>query len=244
MESLDPEAPEIKTNPFRELVGSLLYCAVTVRKDILCADNRVSRFNSRPTGQAWTAAKRVLRYLKGTANQGLVHGAINNRELYLDELVGWADADYAGDVKTRRSTTGGVLQIMGSTIYCRSALQKSVATSTMEAEYMSLCDLTKEVVWTLNILADMGVRWRNGTQPVPIREDNQACIATLTNPGANHTRSKHIDIKYHFTREHLVNGLIRVEYCPTEDMVADICTKPLNSIKHEKCKRLLSIFAN
>ena len=134
----------------------------------------------------------MLRYLKGTANQGLVLGAINNRELYLDELVGWADADYAGDVKTRRSTTGGVLQIMGSTIYCRSALQKSVATSTMEAEYMSLCDLTKEVVWTLNILADMGVRWRNGTQPVLIREDNQACIATLTNPGANHTRSNSV----------------------------------------------------
>ena len=240
-EALDPEAPELKGVPFRELVGSVLYAAVTTRKDILCSVVRVSRFNSRPTIQAWTAAKRILRYLKGTTQYALVLGCVNAQELHLDELVGWADADYAGDLKTRRSTTGGVIQLMGSTLYCRSTLQRSVATSTTEAEYMSICDLAKELKWLMNMLTDMGVTWRAQPRPVPVYEDNQSCIALLKNPGVNHSRSKHVDVKYHFTREQMVNNSLDVIYCPTEDMVADICTKPLPPAKHQKLSALIGM---
>ena len=148
---------------------------------------RVSRFNFKPTVQAWTAAKRILRYLnsKGTTQYALVLGCVNAQELHLDELVGWADADYAGDLKTRRSTTGGVIQLMGSTLYCRSTLQRSVATSTTEAEYMAICDLAKGLKWLMNMhmLTDMGVTWRAQPRPVPVYEDNQSCIGGNENKG-------------------------------------------------------------
>ena len=240
---LDPEAQEIKDVPFRELVGSLLYAAITTRKDILCDVVRVSRFNARPTTQAWTAAKRILHYLKGTAHHSLLLGCVTARELCLDELAAWADADYAGDLKTRSSTTGGVIQLLGSTLYCRSTLQRSVATSTTEAEYMAICDLAKELMWLIKILQDMGVPWRAQPRPVPVYEDNQSCIALLKNPGANHSRPKHVDVKYHFTREQMANNTLDIIYCPTEDMVADICTKPLPSARHQKLAALLGVVA-
>ena len=130
---------------------------------------------------------------------------------------------------------------MGSTLYCRSTLQRSVATSTTEAEYMAICDLAKELKWLMNMLTDMGVTWRAQPRPVPVYEDNQSCIALLKNPGVNHSRSKHVDVKYHFTREQMVNNSLDVIYCPTEDMVADICTKPLPPAKHQKLSALIGM---
>ena len=106
---------------------------------------------------------------------------------------------------------------------------------------MAICDLAKEIKWMLNMLTDMGVTWQAQARPVPVYEDNQSCIALLKNPGAIHTRSKHVDVKYHYTREKMLNNTLDVIYCPTENMLADICTKPLPPARHHQLTARLGV---
>ena len=142
---------------FRELVGTLLYPAVKTRPDIQNAVSRAARYCTRPTAQAWTALKRILRYLKGTKDMALRLGGVRVEDrCFLDTLEAYVDADYAGDVETRRSTAGGVVTFCGTVIAWFSKLQRSVALSTAEAELMALCDQTKEVIWLRRLLADLG----------------------------------------------------------------------------------------
>ena len=108
--------------------------------------------------------------------------------------------------------------------------QPTVALSTAEAEYMAASQATKEVLWLKQLLGELGFVQ---SQPVPIRSDNQGCIALTKNP-AYHSRTKHIDIRHHFIRDSVEVGDIELRYCVTDDMTADVLTKALAREKHEK----------
>jgi hypothetical protein len=179
---------------------------------------------SRPTEAHWAAAKGILRYLLGTSEKGLVFAPSRVG------LIGYTDADYAGDIHTRRSTTGHVFVLNSAAISWSSRLQVTVAASTAEAEYMAAASSVKEALWLRTLLSEL----RLISGPVPIMTDNQACLALLKNPLTSQ-RAKHIDVQYHFARERVVRNEVSFEYIPTSEMVADCMTKALPRPKFLFC---------
>jgi hypothetical protein len=182
----------------------------------------------------WTAALGVLRYLAATQD----HGILYEPSYDSDKIKGYADADYAGDIDTRRSTTGYVFILNGGAISWSSRLQPTVAVSTAEAEYMAAAFAVKEALWLRKLLMDLG----KGSEPIRIYGDNQSALKLIKHPIAS-LRSKHIDIVYHFTRERAARGEVKFEYIQTDDMVADIMTKPLPENKIEKFRNAMGVKA-
>jgi hypothetical protein len=209
---------------YAELVGSLLYLSVCTRPDIAQAVGALSRFMSQPTMQHWLAAKGVLRYLNGTIHTGITYGRV------VAPLVGYCDADFAGDLDTRRSTTGYVFVLNGGAISWSSRRQPTVAVSTAEAEYMAAAHAIKEALWLRKLFADL----RMPVSAIDLRSDNQAAIALLKNPIASN-RSKHIDVLHHFARERVIRGEISISYCSTQQQLADCLTKPVGEAKFLVC---------
>jgi hypothetical protein len=225
----DEENPLDTTKfPYSELVGSLLYLTVCTRPDIAQAVGCLSRYMATPAVSHWTAALGVLRYLATTQDFGLKFSG--------GGFHGYADADYAGDVDTRRSTTGYVFILNGGAISWSSRLQPTVAVSTAEAEYMAAAFAVKEALWLRKLMADFGF----GTQPVKIYGDNQSALKLIKHPIAS-LRSKHIDVIYHFARERAARGEVKFEYIKTDDMIADIMTKPLPEGKLEKFREAMGV---
>ena len=171
----------------------------------------------------WAALKRILRYLVGTVSLGLQFDGSQSIE-----LTGFSDADWAGDIDTRRSTTGYVFNIGGAPISWSSRRQQTTALSTMEAEYMALAAAVQEAVWLRRLLGEFGLQ--KESRATCIQEDNQACIKFAKDP-KDHSRAKHVDIKYHFVREMVDVEEISVVYCPTDLMVADLLTKSIPAIQ-------------
>lgn len=203
---------------YQSLVGSLMYLATCTRPDIAYAVGTLARFSSNPNTTHWTAAKRVLRYLKGTSNLGIVFKGEES-----GNCMGYSDADWAGDREDRKSTSGYLFQIAGGPVSWKSKKQDTVALSTAEAEYMALSCAAQESIWMRRLNSELG----NPPQgPTIILEDNQSAIAMAKNPQF-HGRAKHIDIRHHFVREQVSDGTIELKYCPTREMVADILTKGL-----------------
>ena len=222
---------EIDTTLFRQIIGSLMYLMIGTRPDLAAAVSIISQYASNPTDEHLRAAKRVLRYLRGTSNYKLRLGLGSESKDQVQNLrlSGYSDANWGNDVETRRSTSGYVFYLNDGLISWSSKKQGTVALSTTEAEYMALAHTTKEAMWLRTLLSELG--FDQGTTIV--YEDNQSCIAMAKNP-VHHARSKHIDIQHHFVREKVESGDIEVVYLPTEDMVADALTKPLPHPKFGK----------
>jgi hypothetical protein len=165
------------------------------------------------------AVKRIFRYLQGTLQMKLQFGATPS-----NEVLGYCDADWGGDLEDRRSTTGFVFMIGGGAISWSSKRQPTIALSTTEAEYMANTQATKEAIWITKLMMDLGYMEK---KMMVIRCDNQGAISLTKNP-THHARTKHIDVQHHFVRERVENGEVRFECCPTEHMVADVLTKALS----------------
>jgi hypothetical protein len=203
--------------PYRELIGALLYLSAT-RPDISAAVSELSSHLEHPTNTHWQAAKRVLRYLAGTVDSGVAYNYTNTKQL---TLLAFSDSDWATCHKTRKSRTGYVVYTNAGPISWKSKLQPTVAVSTCEAEYLALVETIKELMWLKQLLTEMGVVI---TQPIKIFVDNQAAIALASHP-SQHCRTKHIDIRHHFIREHISNHTVELYYVDTKENVADLLTK-------------------
>ena len=140
-----------------------------------------------------------------------------------DEVVGYSDADWAGDQDSRRATSGNVFVLSSGAITWSSRKQTSVVLSTVEAEYNALCLGTQEVAWIRQLLDELDQKPVN---PTTMNEDNQGAISVAHNP-VNHKRTNHIDIKFHYVREAVLNNVIELVYCPTKEMLADVFTKAI-----------------
>lgn len=203
---------------YQSMVGSLLYAGIATRPDISHAVGAVSKFSSKPSEAHLTAVKRIFRYLKGTTDVSLKY-----RKFKSAQLIGYSDADYAGDLDDRHSTSGNVFLMCNGAVNWLSKKQPIVTLSTAEAEYVALSTATQEAVWLRKLLKDFG---ESQDQATMIMEDNQGTICIAKNP-IEHSRTKHIDVRYHYIREALHEKIIELNYCPTEEMIADILTKPL-----------------
>jgi len=216
---------------YQSLVGSLLYAAVATRPDIAQAVSAVAKFAAAPSEAHMTAARRILRYLKGTSNMGLVYSREGGN------LHAYSDADWAGDQDDRKSTTGNVVILAGAAISWLSKKQQSVALSTTGAEYIALSQCAQEIVWIRRLLQEIG----DGVMPpTKVFEDNQGAIQLARNPGSSR-RTRHIDIRFHFTREAMEEGVIDIVYCHTKDMTADLLTKPIPRQQFETLRGKLGI---
>ena len=212
--------------PYSQLVGSLLHLSNCTRPDIAHSVGVLAKYMSKPTTVHWGAALGVLRYLAGTTDHGVCFGGHK-----VDcELAGYCDADYAGDLDTRRSTTGYVFVLNGGAISWSSRRQQTVAASTAEAEYMAAAAATKEALWLRKLLADLHF----SVNTIVIRADNQGALQLLKNPITS-MRSKHIDVLYHFARERVERKEVVFEYVKTELNIADVLTKALPKGKHAFC---------
>jgi hypothetical protein len=222
------------TEPFREVVGCLMYLMVATRPDIAYAVGVLSRQVSNPTQRSWTQAKRVLKYLLYTKHLGLRITRCRTPDFTPSAYV---DADWGRDSDTARSTTGCVLFLGNAPIIWASRMQKCVALSSTESEYIALSECVKEVLWVSRLLADLGLN----CPKISIFEDNAGCIKLAKNP-VFHKRTKHINIRYHFVREHVSDGSIELTWVPTSEMIADALTKPLAQPAFEdKRRRLLNM---
>ena len=219
---------------YQSMVGSLLHAARATRPDIAQAVGMVSKFNAEPTEAHLTAVKRIYRYLKGTVNLSLQYRAKGG------ELIGYSDSDWANDLDNRHSTTGNIFIMSGGAISWISQKQTTVALSTVEAEYVALGSATQEAIWLQRLMSDLNI---GQEKPTVIREDNQGAIAIAKHP-IGHKRTKHIDIKHHFIREAVHTGTIVLEYCPSNQMIADILTKPLPKPRFEQLRERLGLIIN
>lgn len=223
------EDPMPRNEEFQRLVGALLYIALNTRPDIAIAASILGRKVSCPTEADWTEAKRTLRYLYTTADIKLKLGNEGPLETYVD-------ADWAGDRKDRKSNTGFVFRL-GGPISWAARKQQCVTLSSTEAEYVALSEASRELLWLLKLMKDLGETVAN---PITVQEDNQSCIAMLRSEGGNN-RTKHIDTRYNFVKDLVSTGVMNVVYCPTGLMIADVLTKPLARVKLEQLRKKIGL---
>jgi hypothetical protein len=224
----DPLLQQDEITRYREIVGSLMYLVACTRVDLAVAVNQLSRCMVAPTKSHMTAAKHVLRYLKGTAGLGLRYerGADDKSNI----IDGYTDATWANVPKTSRSLSGYVFFLNQAAVSWKCSVQKVVSLSTAEAEYISLCEAVREAVYLRNLMQEMGLPQ---AKPTIVYEDNQPCIHLSWNPTTSN-RLKHIAMRFNFVREKLEAGVVDVQYCPTADNVADALTKILPKPMHLK----------
>ncbi|KAL0641292.1 hypothetical protein Bca4012_103186 [Brassica carinata] len=200
---------------YRKLVGKLIYLTIT-RPDICFAVNQVSQHMQVPKEHHWRMVERLLLYLNGTSSLGVWMGCNKSTE-----VVGYCDADWAGDRADRRSTTGYCTFIGGNLVTWKSKKQKVVSCSSAEAEYRAMLKLTNELVWIKGILKHLEIIQ---STPMTMHCDNQAAIHIATN-SVFHERTKHIEVDCHKVRQMIVLGVILPCYTRSEDQLADVFTK-------------------
>lgn len=216
--------------PYGTLIGKLMYLAVATRPDIAFGTNTLARFISNPNLTHWQAAKGLVRYLAHTVNRGITFRGSDVA------LIGYCDADYAGDLDTRKSTTGYVFTLNGGAVSWNSKRQPTVAASTTEAEYMSAASAVKEGLWLRKLCASLDIP----VSTVEIKCDNQSAIKLVKNPIFS-VRSKHIDVAHHFARERVQSKEVAFTYVSTTDMAADMMTKVVPVSKHEACCKMIGV---
>ncbi|CAL2224604.1 unnamed protein product [Prunus armeniaca] len=217
LSSLDGE-PLSDPTEFHRLVGSLQYLTLT-RPDISFAVQHVAQFMSIPRTSHLTAAKRILRYLKGTLQLGLEFRSSSSPLA----LHAYSDADWAGCPDTRRSTSGYCIFLGPNLISWSAKKQPTVSRSSAESEYRSLAGVSAETVWISNLLHELHVP---ASRPITLYCDNLSATYMASNP-VFHARTKHIELDYHFVRELVLSGSHRVQFVPSIDQTADLFTKGL-----------------
>jgi phosphopantetheinyl transferase (holo-ACP synthase) len=217
---------------YQEMIGCLLYLTGCTRPDIAQSVGVLSRFMSAPTDVHVATAKQVIRYLAGTKTLGLKFSANGNT------LAGYCDADFAGDVDKRKSTSGHVFLMNNAAISWASKLQPTIAMSTCEAEFVAAAHAAKEALWLRTLLGDFtGI-----VKPVKLFVDNQGALKLIHHPHS-HQRTKHIDIAYRFIQDRVERGELLCEYIETAKMVADCITKAVPLGKLEENKKDMGLHA-
>lgn len=226
----DDMRAEMAKIPYASAVGSLMYAMVATRPDIAFAVGVVSRYMSNPGKKHWDAVKCILRYLKGTKDLCICFGKS------CKSVFGFTNADFAGHPDCRKSTLGYVFTFTGGTVSWISRLQKCVALSTTEAEYVAATEACKEALWLMRLVEELGIEAK-----IPVLHcDSQSAIMLARNP-VFHAKTKHIEVKYHFIRSVLEDKAIELVKVHTDDNSADLLTKSLPAERFAYCRQLMGM---
>jgi len=231
----DEKDKEALKFPYRQLVGALLWIARTCRPDIIYAVNKLGSHCNNPNTSHVIAAKRVLRYLKGTAKMGITFRKADNVILNAMSDADWAEEPEENDLPMR-STTGMLVYLLGiGPLVWMSSLQTTIAGSTAEAEYKAVGSVAKAVIGQRQLLKELGFAQ---VKPTTIHEDNQACIA-IAKAKFSGSKTRHIKLNHHLIREYIEDQDVQLEFCSTDKMIADIFTKALTPLVFIKLRDIL-----
>ncbi|KAL9431581.1 hypothetical protein AB3S75_026719 [Citrus x aurantiifolia] len=254
----------MKTVPYSSAVGRIMYFMVCTRPDIAHGVGVVSRFMGNPGREHWNAVKwllngkcplntltptpdmdqtvsrrsepssrTALRYLNDTSSHGILFGGSKAKICQVSWVV---DSDFAADIDKRRSITGHVFILNGGAVSWKASLQSVVALSTTEAEYIALTEAVKEAKWLSGLVSEFGLK----QDSVCIGCDSSSAIQLSKNP-KYHERTKHIDVRLHFIRDEIANGVVNVVKVPTLTNPADVLTKVVPAVKFRNSLNLISI---
>jgi hypothetical protein len=193
------------------------------RPNICFSVNTLSQFLVEPRHVHLMAAKHVMGYLKGTLDCGLNYDGDH------DLTSGYTDSNWAGSVSNKKSTSGCCFSLGSTMISWQSRKKSSIALITSKEEYIAACSTSCEAIWNRKLLTDL---FELGMEATAILCDNQSYIKMTTNP-VFHDRSKHIEIRYHYIRDMVHRGSLKLQYVSTDEQVADVLTKLLSRVKFE-----------
>lgn len=228
----DEQAKDMADVPYREAIGALLYLSTATRPDIAYAVNQAAKFCENPGRGHWKAVKRIFCYLRGTTHHGVTFRATDH-----PKLVAYSDADDAGDMDTRRSVSGYVVMYGGGAVSWKSKQQSSTSLSSCESELKALTLAAQEVMWFRQLIGEIGAP-SHGSEPTVIYEDNNGARDIAKNAKWS-SRTKHIARRHFFVQEQVSERTVVVSRCNTENMLADIFTKPIGKVKfRELCEKI------
>ncbi|XP_040367238.1 secreted RxLR effector protein 161-like [Rosa chinensis] len=202
------------------------------RPDLMYVISLISRFMGSPTELHMQAVKRVLKYLKGTVDLGILYKRNGN-----EQLEAYTDSDYAGDLDDQRSTSGYVFLLSTGAVSWSSKKQPVVTLSTTEAEFIAAASCVCQGIWMRRVLEKL-VHAHNGSTTMYC--DNSSTIKLSKNP-VLHGRSKHIDVRFHFLRDLTKDGTVELVHYNSHNQIADIMTKPLKLEVFKKLRELLGM---
>jgi len=226
----DEVGQQVGSTKYRRLIGSFLYLIVN-RPYIQFSVCLCARFQSNPKESHFKATKRILKYLKGITNVGLWYPSDSNVI-----LSGFSDFDYAGCKLDRKSTSGTCHLLGSSLISWNSKKQACVALSTAEVEYIATGHGCVQIIWLKHQLMDYGVK----LEKVPLDWDNTSAINLTKNP-IQHSKTKHIERKHHFIRDHVQKGEIEIKFVKTKNQLANLFTKPFARDRFIKLRTELGV---
>ncbi|XP_060969448.1 uncharacterized mitochondrial protein AtMg00810-like [Cannabis sativa] len=216
---------------YRSIVGALQYATVT-RPEIAYSISKVCQFMHQPLLSHWMAVKRILRYLAGTLDYGLLIKPAPDFS-----IEAFCDADWASDPDDRRSTTGYCIYFGKNLVHWKSQKQTTISRSSTEAEFRSLASVVTEVTWLQSLLQELHV----SSPGVPsIWCDNQSTVLLTANP-ILHARTKHIELDLYFVRDKVLQHQIQVKHVPSHAQLADCLTKPISSSLFSSIRSKLSV---
>ena len=208
--------------PYTKVIGSLMYAALSTWPDLAFAIQHLSQFITSYGAEHWTTIKRVLRYLKGSCDDGITF----TQDAGLDLKI-FIDSDYANRMDVL-SINSYMAILGGGAIAWSSKKQQTIASSTMEPEYMALTEGTKQLIWLRHFIRELGI---DQSQLMSLRSDNLGTI-TLSQDVTYHVHTKHINITYHFICEKVASHEAALTYVPMKENTADILTKGLKLHQH------------
>lgn len=227
------QCQKVDAGQYQSTIGELMWLGLTTRPDILHSVAKLAQRNKDPHSEHMVAVKHILRYLASTVDVKLHYQKCGQA------FTGFVDADWGGDRLDRKSYTGYVFFLSGGPVSWRSEKQQSVALSSTEAEYMALTTACKEAIALRRLIVEIGCG--DLKTPTVMHGDNLSAQHLAKNP-VHHSRTKHIDIRYHFIREVMKEGHVVLEYTSTNEMIADIMTKNLSKGKHNGFMKMLNLF--
>ena len=226
------ELDEIKKLPYHSLVGCLLYLSIGTHPDITYSVQKLSQYLDCYSYTHWNTAIRIVRYLSGTQQLRLCLGGTNQIS-----LLGFTDSDWANCLDTRRSVGGHAYTLGSGVVSWQARKQKTVAASSCEVEYTVAFEASKEGIWLCTLLNSIN---HATTEPTTICCDKNTAINLSEDP-ALHDHIKHINIKHHFLHEHVQSNEISLSYINTNDNIADIFTKALDTKKFNRFREFLGL---
>ena len=241
--------------PYREIVGGLLWCSLICRPDLAFAVNQVAKFNSDPRIQHWEALQRILLYAYQNKDWGIQYLGPKDVNQQYDPIINfgsWADANFSTDPDTSLSVSGNIdvmnlatkrekglsgslSRLANGPINWCSKTQDVVALSTQESEFYAAALSVQEAIAQTEMLEELGI---DTVKPRIIQEDNKACIWYSEHPGT-YEKTKHIRRKFHFVQQHVSDGTVKLEYCPSSENLADFFTKPLTIEQFEYFRSII-----
>ena len=228
--SKDEAGTSVDQSLYRSMIGSLLYLTAS-RPDITYAVGVCARYQANPKISHLNQVKRILKYVNGTSDYGIMYCHCSD-----SMLVGYCDADWAGSADDRKSTSGGCFYLGNNLISWFSKKQNCVSLSTAEAEYIAAGSSCSQLVWMKQMLKEYNVE----QDVMTLYCDNMSAINISKNP-VQHSRTKHIDIRHHYIRDLVDDKVITLKHVDTEEQMADIFTKALDANQFEKLRGKLGI---